>query len=266
MTFCPDKSLSYLNKKGYNIVRVPRAGLAPLDLLGRDEGGMQWLGRLETLWRSARPLPQAQAPQPAVDIEGERTDDLDLNAGLSLLKGVLSVFNAGAALDAAYKHASSLEFAFTNVKSIRVAPLDIGAYLAEGGTDDHNPVISRFFMSGQAQGFVLTEVLISDQLRVTAKTGGGETLKVDVDQISATLGARAGVSVSQTSDLGLTYAGATPVTFGFKLLRIGLAGGRWIPANTKVGDEFSFTASASPPSEEALTEHELLELSEPQPA
>lgn len=267
MAICRDKSLKILNDKGYNVVLVPRAGIEPLDILGRDDGAMEWLGRLGTLWQSPLSLPAPLPPQPAVDIEGKRTDSLEIGAGLSLLKGVLSVFNAGAGLDAAYNHASELEFAYTNVQSVKAAPLEIGAYLARGSTDDHNPVIQRYFLSRAAEGFVLTEVLKSDQLKVTAKSSGGETLKVDVDQISATLGANAHVTVSQTADSSLVYSGNGPVTFAFRLLRIAFENGQWIAQGVKASDSLAFDRTADGPDEEAgapaLTRHQLLELPEP---
>lgn len=267
MAICRDKSLKILNDKGYNVVRVPRAGIEPLDLLGRDDGAMEWLGRLGALWQSPTPLPTPLPPQPSVDIEGKRTDSLEIGAGLSLLKGVLSVFNAGAGLDVAYNHASELEFSYTNVQSIRAAPLEIGAYLGRGSTDEHNPVIQRYFLSQAAEGFVLTEVLKSNQLKVTAKSSHGETVKVDVDQISATLGANAHVTVSQTNDSSLIYSGNVPVTFAFRLLRIAFEDGQWVVQGVKAGDALAFDRTADALERQvsvpALTEQQLLELPEP---
>ena len=264
MAACRDKSLGFLNDKGYNVVRVPRAGIEPLDLLGRDDGSMEWLGRLGSLWRSPAPLPAARPPQPAADIEGKRTDSLGVEAGLSLLKGVLSVFNAGAGLDAAYARASSLEFAYTDVRSVGVAPLEIGAFLAQGDTDRRNPVVERYFLSGDAEGFVLTEVLKSDRIKVTARAGNGGSVKVDIDQVSATLGVEAGVTVSRASESALIYAGPVPVTFAFRLLRIAFADGRWTTRGVKAGGALAFDtgegAGDGADGAEALTTGELLEI------
>jgi hypothetical protein len=260
MALCRDKSLTFLNDKGYNVVRVPRGGIGPLDLLGRDDGAMEWLGRLDALWQSPQPLPRVLPPEPAVDIEGKRTDSLGLEAGLSLLKGILSAFHAGAGLEAAYSQASALEFGYTNVRSLKVAPLEIGAFLARGATDRDNPVIRRYFLDNKAQGFALTEVLTSDQLKVTARADRGESLKVDVEQISATLGANAGVKVSRTAENALVYAGGTPVTFAFRLLRIAFADGRWEARGAKAGGDLSFATPGEEAELAALTENQLLEV------
>jgi hypothetical protein len=264
MALCRDKSLSFLNDKGYNVVRVPRAGIEPLDLLGRDQGAMEWLGRLGSLWRSPQSLPPILPVQPAADIEGQRTDNLEIGAGLSLLKGVLSVFNAGAGLDAAYHRASTLEFAYANVTSVRVAPLEIGAFLARGTTDRNNPVIDRYFLGDEAEGFVLTEVLKSDRLKVTAKSSHGETIKVDVDQISATLGANARVSVSQGAQSALVYTGNVPVTFAFRLLRIDVEEDRWVTRGAKASGALSFDMTDDSGEPPALATHELLDIPPPE--
>jgi hypothetical protein len=34
---CKDPSLTYLNRYGYNVVTLPRTGLEPLLVLGRDQ-------------------------------------------------------------------------------------------------------------------------------------------------------------------------------------------------------------------------------------
>lgn len=262
MALCRDSSLKFLNSKGYNVVRVPRAGIEPLDLLGRDDGEMAWLGRLDALWQSPAPFPPLLPAQPASDLEGKRTDNLELNAGLSLLKGVLQMLNAGAGLDAAYSHASTIEFSYTNVKSVSVAPIAIGAYLAQGSTDEHNPVIQRYFLSKKAKGFILTEVLKSNRLKVTAKNSHGESIKVDVDQISATLGANVGISVSQSTESSVVYEGEVPVTFGFRLLGIALVNGVWVTRGVKADGALAFDVSAEEPEPVALTEHTLLEIAD----
>lgn len=245
MGVCRDKSLTFLNDKGYNVVRLPRAGIEPLDLLGRDGRSMEWLGRLDALWRSPNPVPQLRAPQPAADIEGKTTSALELSAGLALLKGVLSAFNVGAGLDAAYRHAATLEFAFSNVRSVAVAPLEVGSYLARGSADLGNPVIERYFMDDHTDGFVIAEVLKSDRLKVTARREDGAELKVDADQIKGALGAKVGVSTGGAHDSTLTYAGDTPVTFGFKLFVIELRDGRWSVSGVKPGAGTAFSLDAS---------------------
>jgi hypothetical protein len=252
MGICRDKSLTFLNDKGYNVIRLPRAGIEPLDLLGRDGGSMEWLGRLDTLWRSPRPVPQPRVPQPATDINDQKTSSLELSAGLTLLKGVLSAFSVGAGLDAAYHHAATLEFAFSDVQSIAVAPLEVGNFLAEGSADSGNPIIEHYFMDDHSDGFVITEVLKSNRLKVTARRADGGELKVDADQIKGVVGAKVDVSVGGSGDSTLTYAGDTPLTFGFKLFAIALVEGHWHMMGVKPGADTAFSLDGTHAGEESI--------------
>jgi hypothetical protein len=38
-----DPSITFLNKFGYNVVKLPRAGIEPMDIIGKDDT-IQWLG------------------------------------------------------------------------------------------------------------------------------------------------------------------------------------------------------------------------------
>lgn len=252
MGICRDKSVTLLNRHGYNVVKLPRAGIEPLDLLGRDGRSMQWLGRLDQLWQSTRPVPQVLPPQVAAAIEGQTTSSLELSAGLTLLKGVLSAFGAGAGLQAAYKNASALEFSFSNVRSIAVSPIEIGAFLAQGSADVGNPVIDRFFIDDDTDGFVITEVLKSDRLNVTARSQSGQALDIEADQIKGVLGAEAGVAISDASNSAVTYTGPVAVTFGFKLLAIGLDEGRWHATGVGSDGSLAFGMDAEQAGNEAV--------------
>lgn len=244
MGVCRDKSLTLLNDKGYNVVRLPRSGIEPLDILGRDGRAMEWLGRLDALWQSSKPMPTIRPPQVAGDIEGTTTSNLELSAGLTLLKGVLSAFNVGAGLDAAYRDAATLAFAFSNVHAVGSPPLEIGAYLAAGSADSNNPVIARYFMDDDTDGFIITEVLKSNRINVTAKRENGADLKVDADQIQGAVGAKVGVSVGGSGATTISYQGEFEVTFGFKLLAIALVDGRWQVTGVKPSAATSFSLQA----------------------
>ncbi len=36
MAWCEDKAVGYLNRYGYNVLKLPRAGIEPLDVIGDD--------------------------------------------------------------------------------------------------------------------------------------------------------------------------------------------------------------------------------------
>ena len=61
MAFCEDPSLTYLNRLGYNVVRLPRTGLVPLDVLGSEDGRPpEHLAALPAIWQSPLSKPAVQ--------------------------------------------------------------------------------------------------------------------------------------------------------------------------------------------------------------
>jgi hypothetical protein len=84
IALCKDTSLRYLNSLGYNVVRLPRTGIEPLDLLGKDGKSVKWLGRLDHMWSSSRLIPQAKPSPTVASINGQKTDGLKLSVGLEM--------------------------------------------------------------------------------------------------------------------------------------------------------------------------------------
>lgn len=72
-----EPSITFLNKFGYNVIKLPRTGIEPLDVIGRDQG-MQWLGPLNKVWTSTGLEPLPGPPHPAAAVNGQRTDALEV--------------------------------------------------------------------------------------------------------------------------------------------------------------------------------------------
>ena len=58
---CSDPSLTYLNGFGYNVIRLPRKGIEPLDVLGRDQS-LEKLGALPDIVLSTVAAPRYKGP------------------------------------------------------------------------------------------------------------------------------------------------------------------------------------------------------------
>lgn len=246
MALCSDKSLTYLNDLGYNVVRLPRRGIEPLDVLGRDGKSLERLGRLDQLWTSAKPVPEAGAPQPAAHVNGQTTGEMKLSVGLRLLSGVLGAIGAKVPeLGFAYSRADMLQFTFGNVASKSVAPLEVGEFLSTGDLHAANPVVARYFGEDDTEAFVITEVLQSTEITVSAKDERGGELKADVPAIKAVVGANVSVAAKDATGAQITYGGAAPVTFGFKAFAIAFDG-RWRITGAEPSAELAFSAGREP--------------------
>lgn len=222
-----DPSVTFLNKFGYNVIKLPRTGIEPMDVIGRDQG-MQWLGPLSKVWTSAGPQPLPSPPHPASAVNGQRTDALDLSLGLSILANTLAAFGASVpSLDVAYRSARSVQFAYTNVTSTSVSPFDAGNYLAQGSLRTDNPVVKNYFLGDKTRTFLIIEVLKSDSITVTASDSHGTEVGIDLPQIQGVVDAKISVKPSNASNSSITFTGPVAVTFGFSVQEIARIGDAW---------------------------------------
>jgi hypothetical protein len=245
VALCSDPRLTYLNGLGYNVLKLPREGVEPLEVLGRDQNSMDDLGTISSIWTSTVPVPQPTSTQ-AMDVNGQKTNDLKLSVGLDILASVLQGMGVPApSLNTAYSKASSVQFTFTNVQVVRVAPLEVGKYLAHGDLDVSNAFAS-YFQDHDKEAYVITEVLKSNALKVTAKDNSGVAVSVDLPNIQNVLGAKVSVATSGSSDTDLTYQAQNLVTFGFKVFGIAYAQGNWQIHGKAPNKDIAFVTAREP--------------------
>ena len=240
-----DPSITFLNKFGYNVIKLPRVGIEPLDVIGSDTSN-QWLGPLRTVWKSKVAEPTPGAPRPAAAVSGQRTDQLDLSFGLKILANALAAFGATVpSLDFAFTRARSVQFSYTDVTSTVVPPFDAGEYLKAGSLSSDNPVVKHYFVDPDAEAFLIIDVLKSASITVTASDQHGAGVSVDVPAIQGVVGANVSVKANSTNNDTLTFTGKTPVSFGFTVDRIQFDGTSWSLSGEAPSGALSFgTAGA----------------------
>jgi hypothetical protein len=221
-----DPSVTYLNKLGYNVVKLPRSGVEPMDVIGRDQT-MQWLGPIDSIWSSAIPKPMPGPPKPASAVNGQRTDALDLSVGLSILGNTLAAFGVSVpSLDVAYKSAHSVQFSYTNVTLTEVGPFAAGSYLAKGELQSDNPTVKNYFLSNQATAYLIVQVLKSNSLTVTATDSHGTAVSVDLSAFQG-VDAKVGIKPSSSGNSTISFSGPDAITFGFAVQQIAREGDAW---------------------------------------
>jgi hypothetical protein len=222
-----DPSVTYLNKLGYNVVKLPRTGIEPMDVIGRDQT-MQWLGPIDSIWTSAIPKPQPGPAKPATAVNGQRTDALDLSVGLSILANTLAAFGVSVpSLDVAYKSAHSVQFSYSNVTVTEVPPFSAGSYLAKGELQSDNPAVKNYFLGGHATAYLIVQVLKSNSLTVTATDSHGVAVDVDLGAFHG-VDAKVGINPSRSGNSTISFTGPEAVTFGFAVQQITREGNEWL--------------------------------------
>jgi hypothetical protein len=239
-----DPSVTFLNKFGYNVVKLPRVGIEPLDVIGMDET-TQWLGPLSAVWKSSVPTPEPSPPRRAAPVNGQKTDQLDLSFGLKILGNSLAAFGASVpSLDVAYQRARKIQFSYSNVTSTVVSPLEAGNYLTGGTLNSENPVVKHYFMEPDSQAFLILDVLKSNSITVVATDEHGTEVGIDVPAIQGVVGAGVKVKPSGASNSTITYSGGKPVTFGFIVDEIQFEGGKWSLSGTVPDGALAFATGA----------------------
>lgn len=247
MATCKDPALTYLNNIGYNVVRLPRAGIEPLDVLGKDQI-IERIGRVEQLWKSAVALPEVKGPNDAATVTGQKSSQLKLSIGLKILSSTLGAMGAAVPdVSLAYSKASSVSFTFTDVKTHAVDALAVGEYLSAGDLSSNNPFVRHYFDDEDSSAFIITEVLRSKSITVTATNDKGAEVGVDLPAIQEAVGVKVGVTTASSANSTLTYTGAEALTFGFKCFGIAFADGQWnvFSAKPSAGLAFSFGPSTN---------------------
>jgi len=113
MALCRDKALTYLNNLGYNVVRLPRSGILPLEVLGKKRNQQpEPLGTIATVWKSKENTPSPEEDK-ATEIKGSSTSSLKLSVGIKLLENFLGALGASTpSVRASYRKASQVQFRF----------------------------------------------------------------------------------------------------------------------------------------------------------
>lgn len=222
---CRDRVVNYLSGQGYNIVRLPRAKLAPLDLIGVDGRRTDTIGALADMFQEPRPTPpEVGVGENFSAFEGQRTDKLDASVGLSVLKEILKAFGADLDVKAAYSRARTVQFTFTKVTRDSIAPLKLGDYLTTGIPLLDNPLVDHLLF-GDGDVFVISEVLRSAELKVAAESKDKESIEVDLPFIQKAVEGKIEVVTEGEQSSTVHFKGEAPVAFAFKCYEVDVVPG-----------------------------------------
>jgi hypothetical protein len=224
-----DPALTYLNKLGYNVIRMPQESIDPLLLIGRDQD-IHPLGPLTDYFDASVPPPPVLPARDAVAVNGQSTDALDCSVGLGILSNALKAFGASApSLNTAYRSAHAVQFSFGNVQIVSISLTSLGKYLASANltAGENDPVYRNYFLNPQATTWLIIEVLRSNSVTVTATDSHGVAVGVDLPAIEGIADAKIEIKPSNSSNNAVTFTGPKSLTFGFAVQQIVRNGDRW---------------------------------------
>lgn len=260
MGICRDKFTRHMNDLGYNVVRHPREGIRPLDLIGKQKNSVRHLGRIDKLVRTPHgALPAIITDEQAADINGSSTASMRLAIGARLLSGVLAAQGGNPHVTAKYHSAKKLRFSFTNVLIDRVLPLDVSDLLRNGDVDEDDKILEQY-VAGNGSLFVITRVAKSNRLTVSTETATGGALALDVPAIQGVVSGDIDVSADATSASTISYTGKKQLVFGFECFEIGVENGDLTITMARTGSVAMDAAAPADPLPTLLEFDNLLDL------
>jgi hypothetical protein len=219
MGICRDKAVNYLKGLKLNTVTQPSSDIKPLALIGEYRGAIAIIGRLDQLVSSSSVSTPTTTTGVAAEISGKKSSKLPLEIGINILGTLIGAMGGNLGVNASYNSAKTVEFTFKNVNRERANVVEIGDYLL-GGEIRWNHLILQKYLFGKGNLYVITEVVRSNEIGVTAYSKTGANLGVDVPVIQQAVGGKVKVGVENESTKSVAYKGDKELVFGFVAIEL----------------------------------------------
>jgi hypothetical protein len=218
----PDQSITFLRSYGYSVFRFPRASAQPLELLHRDGKDLTRLGMAPDLVTAGdAPPPEVRRNgSPGIDIEGKETSKVNVAIGLSILGSFIGALGGGKlGLDTAFSRARTVTFQFAAVMEDTVDVLAVEKFVKAGRISPHIPsgTLEKLL---DDEVYVVTSVLKTTKVVVSAHGENGAAVTVDVPVIQQAVGGNLKVDASGGRDSRVAFEGPVPVAFAFQAAQL----------------------------------------------
>jgi hypothetical protein len=207
---------NWLKEFGFNPLRLPRRDLRPFDVLkkGHDGAFTSKVGTLDMLLSSAQPPPDAETDEPTGDIAKKRTRKLEGKLGLSVLNALFGgLVGAKLGANAELAKASQMEVTYEDVRLDSVPLLALQAWVEKAQITAPQSALVDL---NDDKFAVVTAVLRSSRLSVSASRDGGTGVSAGVPEIAGVVSAEASIDTARTDGSSVTFDGTDPIAFGFQ--------------------------------------------------
>lgn len=229
MAFCKEKLVNYLAGMGYNLVRLPRTGIDPLQVIVKEDSEYNNLGPLSKVWVSENKPPVPNPDDTAANIQQKKTSLIDVSVGVKALDDIFSGMGFSVpSLNAAFSKVKKLKIGFNNVTVSKIDPFDIGNYLKSGDVNhlDTENVFVKYFLDDEKPIYIISETLRSNSITIEAYKDEKTSADMDLGILKA-IKADAKINTETDTDSAITYAGEKQLTFGFKCYQIDYTEDGW---------------------------------------
>jgi hypothetical protein len=218
---CPDPFVQALKTLGYNIVRLPKADILPLQLLYKNGNDLERLGDATKLLTAGESIsvPQVKRNTAVANINGVRSGDVKIGLGISLLGTIIGAMGGSSlGLETQYNSARTASFEFLDVLEDSIEIIDLDMYLGDADINPAGIYAGKLLEADKL--FITTSVLKSAKISFEAKDRSGIGVGVDVPAIQGVVSGSVKVSSEVNSSTKITYEGKIPLVFGFQAVQL----------------------------------------------
>jgi hypothetical protein len=217
-----DPYTSLLKSFGYNAVRLPRANIRPLQVLSKNSGDVSYLGELTTVFRPPdknTPIPKTIENNPATNISGQKSGDLSVGLGLSILGNIIIAMGGSTLdLDFKYQQAKTVSFQYQDVLQDLVEPAALDQFLGQADINPSSITSTKLLEADEV--FITTSTIKSKKFTIHPKTSRNTDTQFNIPEIQGIIGSNVKVSSQSHDSSAITFEGPSPLVFGFQAVQL----------------------------------------------
>jgi hypothetical protein len=231
-----------------------------MDLIGIQSGESLYLGHLNQLiGESAEGLPAIEANIESAEMSGQSSSKLSIAIGANVLGSLIGAMGGTLGVNTSYTDARRIEFTFTDVINDLVVPLAVGDYLREADVDAGNLILQQYVL-GYGSLYLITKTAKSRKFLVKYERKNGTIAEIDAKALPQLTGGNVTVDSSHAAEGVVSFAGATPLVFGFQCFRVGVAEGELTLTSVRAGNVALATGNTAAQMPDLLSEDDAVDL------
>lgn len=218
----PDPALMLLKDSGFLPVRLPRADMAPLQLLSKDGKDLNLLGELTNAMTAPAGV---QLPPIVADIatankiSGQASSRVKLSIGIDILGGIVGALSGQKlSVGAGFERAKTMTFEFSDVTVDRIDIVLLDQYLNKVDIREEAQHIETLMIDDKIG--VISATVKSKKFLVSAQDDTGRNLALDVPVIKSIASGNLEIEAANNSNTQIAYEGTQAVAFGVQAVQL----------------------------------------------
>jgi hypothetical protein len=221
--FCRDPFITQLNQLGFILMPLAEAGVAPLDVYGRQDRELFRLGNAAALFVAGEvPVPNIALDVPAAELRIHKTTAVDGSLGVALMSEWLGHKNPEVSQKISRSNKFQFELKSVTKDRVDLDPLD--RFLMKAQLDLTGPLLRRMLNANEI--YITTTLLKARSMSLSSHTkllSDGHATIPETEALP--VGAKANVKLASKSDNELEFKAAKPLVFAFQAVQVCLVSG-----------------------------------------